>query len=125
MKCILSGEDSQIIMISKEQDPTLYFSMMPNYFNELKEKQKSIIFVGKNFIYGFSHEAKAFDKKTVEDYFGSKCVIKDKVGKKKKQIKGVTLLTLNSKTQLKEPLEFFKNFKNLKIWLVNNSPLSI
>ena len=39
--------------VKSEQDsPTLYFSFLPQFAKELKELEKGIVFIGKNFILG-------------------------------------------------------------------------
>ena len=45
--------------MSNEENATIYFSFLGQYAQNLKDQQKGIVFVGKNFIFGLIGEKDA------------------------------------------------------------------
>jgi len=51
---------------SDEPEATLYIGNVPNYAQELKTKQKNVVFLGESFLYGFFGKPTAFDVKLLQ-----------------------------------------------------------
>ena len=52
MKCTLSGDSGITVFDTAEDSPTIYFSFLPAYAHNLKEKGKGIIFITETFLIG-------------------------------------------------------------------------
>ena len=66
MKCALSGEGKGYYVKSDQPNPTLYFSSLNQYAQELKERGKGIVFVGKSFIMGTLGDPASLDLGALE-----------------------------------------------------------
>jgi len=51
---LLDPTHSQIVFKTDETDPTLFIRGVPGFVSQLKEKKKSVVFVGDGFAYGLS-----------------------------------------------------------------------
>jgi len=46
-------DDQPVYYIKSDQaDPTIYFSFLPQFAEEIQKKEKGIVFVGENFVLG-------------------------------------------------------------------------
>lgn len=52
MRYVLDGAYPMQVIISDEDNATIYFSHLAKYAQELQTLKKSVIFVGDNFIFG-------------------------------------------------------------------------
>lgn len=52
MKCVLEHKERIFLIESDEENPTLYFSEFDKYAQQIKEQRKTVIFVGKGFLFG-------------------------------------------------------------------------
>mmetsp|Transcript_3506 Transcript_3506/g.5264 ORF Transcript_3506/g.5264 Transcript_3506/m.5264 type:complete len:262 (-) Transcript_3506:30-815(-) len=53
VKFVLSSQDDKFFYVKSDQEsPTLYFSFLPQFAQQLKETGKGIVFVGSNFVLG-------------------------------------------------------------------------
>ena len=104
---------------SSESDPTLYFSFMPNYAQELHGSKKGIVFQGNNFVYGFFGFEKEIGLEELKKLCGEGTVVKtqNSIGSKKTAIKGILVLSITSKNDLPNLFSHFEklSFKELKI----------
>ena len=108
MKCVLGSAQSNIILESKEDNPTLYFSNLGAFALDLQSKGKNLMLVGDTFIFGFCAKKGTLDKKALEDQFKEKVVVKNQFGRKKKTAKNCQLISITSKKSLPNPTDYFK-----------------
>lgn len=52
--------------VSDQSDPTIYFSLLPQYAEELQKREKGIIFVGDNFVVGLLGKPTLFNVTALE-----------------------------------------------------------
>jgi alanyl-tRNA synthetase len=52
VKYMLKDDQKVYLVKSDQPDPTMYFSFLPQFAEEIQKKEKGIIYVGKNFIIG-------------------------------------------------------------------------
>lgn len=52
IKCALKDDAPLYVARSDQPDPTIYFSFLPQYAEQLQQKGKGIVFVGSNFVIG-------------------------------------------------------------------------
>ncbi len=58
----LLKDDKQLYYIKSDMaDPTLYFSFLPQFAQELQEKGKGIIFLGNSFAFGLLGKPEGFN----------------------------------------------------------------
>jgi alanyl-tRNA synthetase len=86
MKCLLSQSSPNYLIESEHDSPTLYFSHLAQYASSIKETQKGVVFLGKNFIFGLVSDPESVDLGEIEEMLN-----KDNDGKvvvkKMKQVK--------------------------------------
>ena len=100
---LAKSNDSSLIFSSDEPNGTLYFSFLPEHAKGLVEAKKRIIFLGKTFLIAFGPEKGSIDVNKLKEALkesGAKVNVKNKVGSKKKQVKGVEFVSVISKTPL-------------------------
>ena len=56
----------KVLVNSDQQEPTIYFSFIKNHLEDLRNAQKTIVFVGSNFLYGISGKVGSVDVKGLE-----------------------------------------------------------
>lgn len=104
---------------SKEEDPTIYFSLLPAYAPEIHAAKKSIVFQGESFLYGFFSSERDIQLDKLKALCGVDAVVKilNQIGTKKQMIKNVMLLSITSKSALGNLFEHFAKlgFKELLI----------
>jgi len=94
---------------SDEPDPTLFFSFMPSYAKALFEANKRVVFQGQTFLFGFmGKENKEFSLKITEGLKPTSVNVRNSIGSKKDQVKGVCVISATSKVALPSFAEFFK-----------------
>ena len=103
VKLLLKDEPAIQFVKSEQADPTIYFSYLPSYAEDLQKKEKGVIFVGENYVVGLLGKPNApvvesLDKACKEMSTGKevKCRMQDQVkfdfkekGKKPVVTKGV------------------------------------
>ncbi len=52
MKFLLKDEAKLYLIRSDQPNPTIYFSFLPQFAEELKAKEKSVLFLGSSFAFG-------------------------------------------------------------------------
>jgi hypothetical protein len=53
MKAVLSGaSEGNFFIVSDEPVATQYFSFVPQYAKDIKEKNRGIIFIGESYVFG-------------------------------------------------------------------------
>lgn len=96
---------------SSEPNATLYFSFFPEHAKALKAAGSSIGFVGKNFLVLFGPEKDSIDIEAVKEGLkdtGANVKCRNKLGKKKGQVKNVQFVTAIAKNGLPDLSEMLE-----------------
>lgn len=107
---------NKLIINSNESDPTIYFSHIGNFAEEIKREKKSIVYIGKTFIFGlFGDDDKALAEE-IQKFLEIPVRQINQLKVKGKAVKDVLVLSAVSQTKIKSPLKFFeeKGFSALK-----------
>eukprot|EP00831_Metopus_contortus_P041670 TRINITY_DN3274_c0_g1_i2.p1 TRINITY_DN3274_c0_g1~~TRINITY_DN3274_c0_g1_i2.p1 ORF type:complete len:746 (+),score=178.70 TRINITY_DN3274_c0_g1_i2:290-2239(+) len=73
VKLALTNSESKLgLVISNQEDPTLYFSVLEQYAKMLQEKERGIAFLGNTFIIGIIGVQSLFDPKKLTPEFSKK-----------------------------------------------------
>lgn len=67
MKYVTSSSASKMVIESDHSDPTLYFSNMATYGAIVKEKNKGVMFIGENFLFGLFGNPDMINLKELEE----------------------------------------------------------
>ncbi|CAI2379686.1 unnamed protein product [Moneuplotes crassus] len=67
MKVVLDGAADRLMIDSDHSNPRIYFSNIGQYASEVKEKGKSVIFIGPTFIFGLFSSKDVIDLKELEE----------------------------------------------------------
>lgn len=51
LRYVLDSQYENVVIFSEEQNATIYFSHLNQYALELKNKGKSVVFIGENFVF--------------------------------------------------------------------------
>jgi alanyl-tRNA synthetase len=103
---------------SEEEDPTLYFSIFSNYAQQVFESKKSILFLGKTFLFVYATDKNLINEAELKALLPGLNVAKMvSFGPKGKAVKDIAVLTVVSKTKLPDVSSFFNKlgFTELKI----------
>jgi alanyl-tRNA synthetase len=68
MKCLFSGSSDKMIIDSDQSNPRIYFSSIPQYAAQIKETNKSVIFIGDDFIFGLFSGKDVVDIQKLEEF---------------------------------------------------------
>ena len=52
MKYLLKDDNKLFIVRSEYPDPTIYFSFLPQFAEEMQKKGKGVVFIGSDFVFG-------------------------------------------------------------------------
>lgn len=105
------SEKKPIYYLSNEPNATFFFSFLPEHAKEMTENNQQIGFLGKTFAVLYSPKKGTLDLEKLKlalKETGAKITVKDKVGLKKKQVKGVEFVTVISKNDLPDLSETLK-----------------
>lgn len=105
---VLNPNVQKLIVISKEDDPKLYFSNIGNYADELKQGKKSIVFVGKTFIFMFVGDNDLKIGEELGKFLELPIKSVNKVKVKDRTVDNVQVVSAVSKNDIKDPIEFLK-----------------
>lgn len=61
VKYLLDTKYEKAIIKSSEENPTIYFSILANYAQVISDAKKSVVFVGKSFLFLYSSDANLID----------------------------------------------------------------
>lgn len=50
--CLAPGVEGNFFVVSDEPVANMYFGFVPQYAKDIKEKNRGIIFIGDNYVYG-------------------------------------------------------------------------
>ena len=97
------ANEKPVAYISEEANATLYFSYFPEHAKSLVEKKKMVAFLGNTFVVLFGPAKGSIDMEKLNAVLkgtDAKVNKRDKLGKKKKQVKNIEFITVLSKTPL-------------------------
>ena len=95
MRYVLDSEKISVGIVSDEQSASLYFSHLSKYAQEMKEKEKGVLFIGDNFLFGL------FAKEEMFDVNGMKAAVKKDKELQVKQLKNVQYVNPSNKKKTK------------------------
>lgn len=109
--------------LSDQEAPSLYFSFINNYVENLANSKKGIIFYNEDFIYGMLGDAKLLDEKEFKKFIEGlkktdmelKYKSQETVSVGKKKIAGVLQFTIFHKFNVQALTDFFVKNKFSKI----------
>ena len=103
-------------VVSEENDPTLYFSFIPVYAQELLSARKSLAFQGETFLYAFGPEDCPVTAESLKKELSDDVVVKsmNQVGSKKSTVKGIKVICVTAKSKLPNLLPFFEKHGFIK-----------
>ena len=58
---MIAKQGNKYYLGSEQENPTFFFSNLPNYAEELKNTGKSVVFIGNSFVFGLLGDGKAID----------------------------------------------------------------
>ena len=61
MRYVIDGERQMVGIISDESSASLYFSHLSKFAQEVKDKNKGVLFIGDNFLFGLFANESMFD----------------------------------------------------------------
>ena len=67
MKCVLNDENKLFYVKSDQPDPTLYFSFLARYAQEVQQKEKAVVFIGSTFVIGLLAKPDMVDFAALEE----------------------------------------------------------
>lgn len=108
---------SKLLVLSDEENPTIFFSNIGNYAEDIKREKKSIVYVGKTFIFGLFEdpESKGIAEE-LQKFLELPVKAINQLKVKGKPIKDLLVLSAVSPNKIKNPVPFFeqKGFSALK-----------
>lgn len=120
VRYIVDNKDvSNAIIHSEEEDPTLYFSILCNYAQEIFQAKKSILFLGKTFLFAYATDKNLINDAELKTFLGNGLNVAkmNQFGQKGKAVKDIAVVSVVSKNKLPDVLPFFTKlgFTELKI----------
>ena len=97
------SEARPVCYLSSESNATLYFSFLPEHCKFMKETKQKIGFLGKTFLILYGYDSTSIDVDKLKEALkgtGSKVIVKNKIGIKKQQVKGIQFISVISKAEL-------------------------
>jgi len=113
---IFNDKLQKLIIVSKEADPTIYFSHIGNFAEELKRTKKSIAYVGKTFVFIFAGDGDATLAPELSKFLELNTKTLNQLKVKGKPVKDVLVLTVSHNAKIKDPSKFLesKGFQTMK-----------
>jgi hypothetical protein len=104
------------VRFSDEEDPSIYYSFIPTYVEELVKRGKGIIFYNEKFIYGIIGHKDLLPEKILKDFIEStkrgdteiKYITQNSVKVGKKKVEGIYQFTVFNKFSKPQLDAFFK-----------------